>query len=160
MWTTGPPVISLNWLFPPPVSSLPSGRYCSLTRQSKPPRVFGCPKNVKVKLIPSFSSLWDLRPLRQWIRAMSRRKDKKRVPYCDVRAVSHSRKVFHHLLMKLSDTMKERRRSRLSLDSGMIVVIFIRWVATVLNITCAHQSYSSGWSLSYSSGRHWHWTWL
>ena len=37
--------------------------------------------------------------------------------------------VFHHLLMKLSDTMKERRRSRLSLDSGMIVVIFIRWVA-------------------------------
>ena len=80
----GPPVIALNWLFYPAVSLLPGGRYCSLTSQSKPTRVFGCPKNVKVEHISPFSSLWDLRLVRQWIRAMLRRKAKKTVLYWDV----------------------------------------------------------------------------
>ena len=38
--------------------------------------------------------------------------------------------IVYYSLMKILEAMKERRRSRLSLDSGMVVVIFIRWVAT------------------------------
>ena len=151
----GPPVIALNWLFYPAVSLLPGGRYCSLTSQSKPTRVFGCPKKCESRTYFTVFKFMRLATRQTMDQSDVETKSQKDSSILGCRAKLPC-DVFHHLLMKLSDTMKERRRSRLSLDSGMIVVIFIRWVATVLNITCIHELYSSGWSLSYSSGRHWH----